>query len=698
MHRTTNYVRPALLAVSFAIPLLAATPPPLSSQVGGPTSGLPPAPGIRYALGPSQIAADCRSQRARAARAVAAIVAVPAKARTFSTVVLPLENLTADLNDRLMPDTLLSSVSTSRPVRDASLACQNDVNDFFTATTARPDLAQAVAAAKVSGTAVGEADRKLTELWFVQLARAGALLPAGKRATFVALGQRLSKLQNDFGANLGNDKTTIAITQSQAAGLPDDLVAGFTKTAAGYVVRVDESTSTPFLSNARDPSARKTFFLAYNNRAYPQNQQLLTQAIAVRDQLARLLGYSNWAAYVLADRMASSPARVTSFLSALDAKLLPRAKDELARLAALKAKDLGVTGATIDAWDVTYYDNMLRKTQYAVDSNAIRQYFPVDHVERAVFDIYAKILGVTFTQRQNPAVWSPDVTEWAVSDAATGRYIGDFYLDLYPRDGKYSHFASFPLLPVRRVARSDRPPLDAIIGNWPKPAPGKPALLSHQDVETFFHEFGHDMATMLATTPYETLSSGFRQDFVEAPSQMLENWVWDPAILRQLSSNVATGQPLPDDLIGKIRAARYVDDAYFTTRQITFATVDMTYHTSGPNVDTTAIWAQVARADSPLPLPPGTHPEASFGHLMSGYDAGYYGYLWSKVYAQDMFTAFQAGGLESPVVGARYREDILAPARQREPDAEVHAFLGRPMDPSAFYAEFNAGTLNSATR
>ena len=277
--------------------------------------------------------------------------------------------------------------------------------------------------------------------------------------------------------------------------------------------------------------------------------------------------------------------------------------------------------------------------------------------------------------RPASALWASDVVAYIVHDAATGQELGEFYLDLYPRDGKYTHFASFPLLPARR--RSDgtlRPAVDAIVGNWPRPAPGKPALLTHGEVETFFHEFGHDMATILAAAPYETLSSGFRWDFIEAPSQMLENWVWDPAILRALSAQVSTGAPLPDPLIKRIIAARFVNDAYFSVRQVMLATIDMRYHTSGPHVDTTAIWAEAARTLTPMPTVPDIHPEASFGHLMGGYDAGYYGYLWSKVYAQDLFTAFQAAGLTNPVVGMRYRDEILAPARTIEPDAATRAF------------------------
>ncbi|HMD01814.1 MAG TPA: M3 family metallopeptidase, partial [Candidatus Baltobacteraceae bacterium] len=229
-------------------------------------------------------------------------------------------------------------------------------------------------------------------------------------------------------------------------------------------------------------------------------------------------------------------------------------------------------------------------------------------------------------------------------------------------------------------------PVSAILGNWPKPGGDSPALLSHDDVVTFFHEFGHNMAALLATAPYETLSSGFRFDFIEAPSQMLENFVWEPTVLKQISSNIKTGQPLPDALMSKMIAARYVDDAYLYRRQVMLADIDLAYHGTDPNVDTTAIWQREAAATH-MPLPNGLHPQAAFGHLF-GYDAGYYAYIWAKVYAQDMFTAFTQGGLENPAVGTRYREDILAPARTYEPDQLVQKFLGRPVSTDAFFSEF----------
>lgn len=655
---------------------------------------------LTWSLTPAQISQNCKSVIGSVDATLNTVLTHKGR-RTVENTLLPLEDAAADLNDRLVAETLLFEVSTDKPTRDASLKCGTDQSDYLTEVSARPDLYAALAAVKSSGTAKSVYPRKLLQLWLTGLARSGAGLAPVKRAEFVKLEKKLTDLQNKYQENLGNDATTIAIAAGQTAGLPADFVATLKKNSdGGFTVPVNESTVTLFMANAKDATARKSFYLAYNNRAAGTNVTLLQDAIATRDRLSHLMGYPNWAAYQLADKMAQSPRRVFHFLNDLDQKILPRAREELASLAALKAQETGTPTATIDAWDVVYYDNLLHKTKYAVDNEAIRQYFPVQHTIDAVLNIYHKLLGVTFVRIDNPGVWYPDVVGYEVYDTRSGRFIGTTYFDLYPRPGKYDHFANFGVLPVRESHGTFRAPMAAILGNWPKPAPGRPALLSHDDVVTFFHEFGHDMAALLTTAPYETLSSGFRQDFIEAPSQMLENFIWQPSILKEISSNVTTGAPLPDDLIAKMIAARYVNYAYFTTRQILLATVDMDYHTMGPNVDTSAIWAKVAQNETPLPMAAGTHPQASFGHLMGGYDAGYYGYLWSKVYAQDMFTAFQKGGLENPVVGMRYRKDILSPARTVEPDAEVAAFLGRRMNPNAFYREFeiNINALGTGTR
>ncbi len=667
--------------------LLAGSPAQAAVQ---PASKLAPATPtqIDWNLTPAQIASTCKARIAEFDHAVTRIMAAKS-ARTVSNTLIPLENAEADLNDRTIAEQFLFNVATDKDVRDASNQCNIDQSNYFASFAARPDVYRALVAVQKSGTAKMPADKKLLEMYLVGARRSGAALSAAQRKEFIALSNQLTQLGSTFSENLNNDDTTIAITAAQAQSLPATFVNALKKNADGtYTVKVNESTVSVYLQNERDPQARKAYYMAYNNRA-SGNVAVLEQAIAVRDQLAHLLGYPSWAAYQLADRMAQTPQRVLTFESQLDDKLLPQADRDIATLAALKSKDTAEANATINAWDITYYDNQLVKTKYAVDNEAIRQYFPVNTVVDRIMNLYHKILGVTFVKMANPKTWNAnDVIGYNVYDTKTGRFIGSTYFDFFPRPGKFTHFANWPLVPARRLADGTyRPPVAVILGNWPRPAPGAAALLSHQDVITFFHEFGHNLAALLTTAPYETLSSGFRQDFVEAPSQMLENFMWQPSILKEVSSNVTTGAPLPDDMIKSMVAARYVNEAYFTVQQIKLGMVDMAYHSSGPKIDTTAVWAEISRKYTPLSMTPGTHPQASFGHLF-GYDAGYYSYLWALVYAQDMFTAFQNGGLENPLVGERYRKDILEPARIYEPDVEVRNFLGRPMNSDAFYKQF----------
>jgi thimet oligopeptidase len=660
------------------LPLKAADAVPL--QPAHPTQ-------IEWNLTPAQITSTCTVQIAAFDSAVKHIMALRGP-RTFANTLLPLEDAEADLNDRLVAQGFLFNMAVDKPVRDASDRCNIAQSNYFAAFGARPDVYRALLDVQRSGTARSDADKKLLEYYLVSARRSGAGLSAQKRKSFIALSNELTALDSKWQETLNNDATTLNITAAQAQSLPPAFVQTMTHNPDGtYTVKVNESTVIPFLNNERDAAARKAYYVAYNNRAVA-NVPVLENAIRVRYRLARLLGYSSWAAYRLADRMAKTPQRVLTFERSLDAKLMPQAKRDLAGLAKLKAQETGDPNARIEPWDVTYYHNQLVKTKYAVDTEEVRQYFPVDVVVDRIMNLYHKLLGVTFVKVADPKAWAPDVISYNVFDTKSGKFIGTTYFDLYPRPGKFSHFANWPLLPARKLPDGTyRPPVTAILGNWPRPAAGSPALLSHGDVITFFHEFGHNLAALLGTAPYETLSGGFRQDFVEAPSQMLENFMWQPSILEEVSSNVTTGAPLPDDLIARMVAARYVDEAYFTTGQIKLGMVDMAYHSSGPNVDTTAVWAKISKQYTPLPMVAGTHPQAAFGHLF-GYDAGYYSYLWALVYAQDMFTAFQKGGLENPAVGQRYRQTILEPARTYEPDVEVRNFLGRPMNADAFYRQF----------
>jgi thimet oligopeptidase len=647
---------------------------------------------VDWSLTPDQIKTSCAAAIAKARGAVRAL-GLRRDASTFDTVTLAIENIGSDLNDELVAQTFLSQISPDAKIRAASDACSDDVAAFGTDETADPVLYKRLVAADHASPHLDTADRALSKLWIQNFSRSGAGLAPEQRAEFVRLSKELNDLELRFGQNRQNDTSTIAITKAQAAGLPDDFVTSLKATPTGYTVRVSDSTLEPFLSNATDESARRAFYIAFENIASPANVKLLERAIAVRDRLAHLMGFPTWAAYQLDVRVDRSPAHIMKFLTDLNTELQPRSQRTIAEWTALKAAATHDPHAKLEAWDTTYYRNQQSKTKYAVDPEEIKQYFPAEHTVDAILAIYQHLLGVTFARVTDAVVWVPGVTEYAVTDTASGRFLGTFFLDLYARDGKPGGAFNAPILPVRRLAdRSYRPPICAmVVSDWPAAVDGKPVLLTHGDVTTFFHEFGHNMAALLTTAPYESLTQ-FQQDFVEAPSQMLENFTWDPQTLRKISSNVTTGQPLPDALIDKLVASRCASDrlcnAYAAVGQLLYSIVDLQYHTSGPHVDTTAVWAAVARETLPFDYVPGTHPQASFGHIMGGYDAGYYTYLWSLVYAQDMFTAFQKGGLDNPAVGMRYRETILAPARILDPTIEVKNFLGRPMSPDAFYDGF----------
>jgi thimet oligopeptidase len=304
-----------------------------------------------------------------------------------------------------------------------------------------------------------------------------------------------------------------------------------------------------------------------------------------------------------------------------------------------------------------------------------------------MLEAYQKLLSVRFREIPDGASWHPDVRLFEITDSAGGAPIAYFYMDLFPRAGKYSHAAAFGLITGRRLPDGTyRKPVSAIVANFDRPAAGRPSLLSHDEVETIFHEFGHVMHQTLTKARYGRFSgSNVARDFVEAPSQMLENFVWDPAVLPSLSGHYKDrSKKLPKDLMEKMIAARNADVALVNLRQLLFGIVDMSYHSSRPPSDTTALYARVMKDVSLLPMTPGTHPEASFGHLMGGYDAGYYGYLWSKVYAQDMFSVFKAAGVMSPIVGRRYRQEILEPGSSRDEMESLKAFLGREPGEDAF--------------
>ncbi len=644
---------------------------------------LPPI-GIDWHLTPAQLTERCDTAIAAARAGVDAALAMPAGERSFASTLRPIEEAIGEEADEVQPLTQLYLLSPDSATRAASVGCSQKNDAFGVEMASDTRIFEAAKEARNDPSVTDAEDWMLVERYLETGRRNGAGLADAKRARVKALFQTLNGLERDFGARLAADSSSIAITADEADGLAPQFVATLESLGSGYRVPVNESTLGTFLPHEKSESARERFYVAYKLRGGQENVRRIEAALAVRDTLAHLLGFDTWAAYQLDGKMAKSVSTVVPFLQQIDSTLLPKAHDEVDELAALKRQDDPTD--PLRPWDLAYYAERLRQSKYALDEQVVRQYFPVDHVVPSVLDVYQTLLGVRFTEVEDPDVWAPDVRAFRVNDAESGEALGLFYLDLFPRPHKYGHFAAFSF--HERFERADGSvvaPVCGIVGNWPTPAPDSPSLLSHGDVVSFFHEFGHVMHCVLGRTRYPTTSSfSVRWDFVEAPSQMLENWAWDPGILARISKNVDTGEPLPDSLVQRILQVRHLGDGRRWTRQAFYAMYDMTLH-GGTHVDPTELWSELSPQMSLVDMVPGTYPEAAFGHLMGGYDAGYYGYLWSKVYAEDMFSRFAKEGLLDPVTGRAYREDVLAPGASEEPGVLVERFLGRPVDYGAFY-------------
>lgn len=650
---------------------------------------LPANPGIEWRPTAARLIATCDSGIAIGRSAVAAIHAMPIAKRSFANSIGMLERESARMNRVMGAGPQLMYISPDSAVRDASQACNQKATDFAVEVGADPEIYRTAAALQKTGTS-NAADRKLLALYVENGRHAGAGLNATTRERTTALFKKLNDVQRDYGIAIAADHSTIHISADEAKGVSPQLLGTLKPdSAGGYTIPVNESTIGLFSRTEPVGAARQRFTDAYFARGGAANIKRLEQAIAMRDTLAHLFGFRNWASYQLDTHMAKDPARVTAFLDRIATNLHDAASKETATLAEMK-RESG-DPAPIAAADLPYFSAMLRRTKYNLDPEEVRQYFPVDHVMKQVLGIYEELLGVKFTEYAKPDAWFDGVKEYVVTDATSGRPRGWIYFDLYPRPNKYEHFATAPLRTgVHWKAGEPDLPVTMIMGNWPTPEPGKPSLLSHGDVVTFFHEFGHMMAATLVDVPYPTLAN-LRQDFVEAPSQMLENWMWSPQVLARVSKNVKTGQPLSKELIDRMIALRQLGAASGNSQQAFYAMYDMRLHMT-PGLETKATWDSLYTRIVASPLLTGAYPAAAFGHLMGGYDAGYYGYLWSKVYAQDLFTRFEKDGVMNRKSGLAYRTMILEPGGTREPDDLLKAFLGRPLNDDAFYRDLGIAT------
>lgn len=616
---------------------------------------------------------------------VAAIVAVPDAQRTFDNTLGAVDDLLAKL--RLDTDftIFMQYVSTDAKQRELAEQADRDVRNWLIALSKREDLYRAVRAfADTKPQLAGEQKRAL-EFALRDYRRAGMELPAEQREKLKQIEMEIARLGIDFEKNIREDATTVPLTADELRGLPDKVLAQLKRDGERYLVSMDYPTFNPMMDLCQVEASREKVWRAYKSRCAGQNIPVLEQILKLRAEAARLLGYAHAADFEIETRMARNAAAVRKFYDDLRPLVRRKAKLDWDEFTAAKRAHTGDASATLRPWDYSFYKNHLLDTKYAVDSEKVREYFPLQRVVDGLFSITQALYGLEYRDATAKAassgrpLWHPDVRLYEVWDKATGEMLGEFYIDLFPRDAKYNHAAQWGLAP-RKVWKDGTVtrPLAALVCNFSKPTATEPSLLRHDEVETFFHEFGHCLHSILTNTRLAQFSGpNVATDFVEAPSQMFENWTWDAAVLKSFAQHYQTGAAFPDDLLTGMLNARYLGAGLDAEHQFYYALVDLEYH-SRPDgvVDTSRIQSELfAQIEQYEPVA-GVNYQATFGHLV-GYQAGYYGYMWSLVYACDMFQRFRELGMLSPDAGRYYRGKILSRGGSVDEFELLRDYLGR---------------------
>jgi thimet oligopeptidase len=645
-----------------------------------------------------QRVADGRIAKAHAL--LDAMLAVKGR-RTLANTLRPYDDLLAELDTASTAGRVLAAVHPDAAMRQAGEKASRAASAFLDEIRLRPDVYQALRAIQLGG--ANSETRYYIERELRDFRLAGVDKSPEVRKRITELRDQLTTTMAEFQRNIREGGRKVVVGDAaELGGLPQDFIARHPADATGTIaLSTDAVDSRPVLTYAVSDDLRRRMYLESQNVGYPKNAEVLKRMLVVRAQLAEALGFPNWATFDTASRMAGTPGTVSEFIDKVVAASGSGAAREYAELVARKQQDS--PGAPFNAWDRQRYGELVRRANYDFDSQTLRPYFPFDSVLRGVLDVTSRIFGVTFKPVSVPA-WDPSVLVYEMFDGAPGRLkaaptpepqsahlLGRVYLDLHPRPNKDTTGAT--TYTVRMGVEGRQVPESVLVASLSGGQPNDPGLMTHDEVRTLFHEFGHVMHRIIGGhRQWNRLSSvALERDFAEAPSQMLEEWVWDPATLATFAHHYQTGEPIPATLVRQMRRASEFGKALDVRQQMVFARMSLAYHQTDPErLDPTALGIEIHNRYMPYPQVEGTHREVQFPHLGNGgYASTYYTYMWSLVIAKDMFSRFDSLNLSAPGAAMRYRTTVFAPGSSKPAASLVRDFLGRPFDFMAWQTWLN---------
>lgn len=589
-------------------------------------------------------------------------------------------------------------VHPNKEIRDSAVESSKKVADFMNKWSMNVDIYKSVQHAfdKFQSELKGE-----ELLYFDRMLKSykhrGIHLEQEKRDELEALNKELTEMSIKYSTNLNEVDDYIYFTKKQLKGVDEDFIESLDQEDGKYKVTTKYDHINKIMPYCEVEETRKELSTLFGHRGKEpfKNHELLQKSLSIRRKKAQLLGYNCYSDYVLGyNRMARSSDEVNEFLQTLTEKMIPISKKDVSKLKEYSKKDV------LESWNLGYYTNLYKKEMLQYDQKKVQEYFPLEKLLPNLLGTFEEIfhLHIEEVELEAEKTWHESVKCYGVYDNQNnekGHLIGHFYIDLYPRDGKYGHAAAFTLkqayIPYSEDMCSERStPISAMVCNFTRPTKDKPSLLTFGEVETFFHELGHIFHQLLSKNKFAMFSgTAVERDFVECPSQALENWCYEKDFLKRISSHYITNESIPDEIIEKIKENKYLFNGLHYIRQLTLAQYDMKLHSNDENVNVEEDYNKLQDKLSPLVHNPACLA-ANFGHLMGGYESGYYGYLWSEVYAAEVFQLFkQSGNIFNREVGLHYRQSILEKGGTRTGFEMMETLLGRSPSNDAFLEQFS---------